>query len=200
MREIVTDILTWSWFSEPHQYYFNGHLVRNPGGNICIDPVEPAEDGLDAIAIEGVARILLTNRNHSRAANRVRDRTGARTAIHDSDAEHARNEGAELDDTLEVGERIGPLEVINAAGKSPGEVALFWRNRRTLIVGDAVIGNPPGHCGLLPDRVKDNPAGLRGSVRKFLDLDFDTLLVGDGESILENAKARLEELVATFPD
>ena len=200
MREIVTDILTWSWFSEPHQYYFNGHLVRNPGGNICIDPVEPAEDGLDGIAIEGVARILLTNRNHSRAANRVRDRTGARTAIHGSDAEHARNEGAELDDTLEVGERIGPLEVINAAGKSPGEVALFWRNRRTLIVGDAVIGNPSGHCGLLPDRVKGNPAGLRGSVRKFLDLDFDTLLVGDGESILENAKARLEELVATFPD
>ena len=200
MREIVTDILTWSWFSEPHQYYFNGHLVRNPGGNICIDPVEPAEDGLDAIAIEGVARILLTNRNHSRAANRVRDRTGARTAIHGSDAEHARNEGAELDDTLEVGERIGPLEVINAAGKSPGEVALFWRDRGILIVGDAVIGNASGHCGLLPDRVKDDPAGLRGSVRKFLDLDFDTILVGDGESILEDAKARLEDLVATFPN
>ena len=200
MREIVTDILTWSWFSEPHQYYFNGHLVRDPGGSICIDPVEPAEDGLDAIAIEGVARILLTNRNHSRAANRVRDRTGARTAIHGSDAEHARNEGTELDDTLEIGERIGPLEVISAAGKSPGEVALFWRDRRILIVGDAVIGNPPGHCGLLPDRVKDDPAGLQGSVRKFLDLDFDTLLVGDGESILEDAKARLEELVATFPD
>ena len=200
MREIVSDILTWSWFSEPHQYYFYGHIVRDPGGSICIDPVEPAGDGLEAIANESVTRILLTNRNHSRAANRVRDRTGARTAIHGSDAEHARNEGAELDDTLEVGERIGPLEVINAAGKSPGEVALFWRNRRTLIVGDAVIGNPPGHCGLLPDRVKDNPAGLRGSVRKFLDLDFDTLLVGDGESILENAKARLEELVATFPD
>ena len=200
MREIVTDILTWSWFSEPHQYYFNGHLVRNPGGNICIDPVEPAEDGLDAIAIEGVARILLTNRNHSRAANRVRDRTGARTAIHGSDAEHARNEGTELDDTLEVGERIGPLEVIDATGKSPGEVALFWRDRGILIVGDAVIGNPSGRCGLLPDRVKDDPAGLRANVRKFLDLDFDTLLVGDGDSILEDAKARLEELVATFPD
>ena len=200
MREIVPDILTWSWFSEPHHYYFNGHLVRDPGGNICIDPVELAEDGLDAIAIEGIARILLTNRNHSRAANQVRSRTGARTAIYGNDAEHARNAGAELDDTLEVGERIGPLEVINAAGKSPGEVALFWRDRGILIVGDAVIGNPSGQCGLLPDRVKDDPAGLRRSVRKFLDLDFDTLLVGDGESILEDAKARLEELVAAFPD
>ncbi len=200
MREIVPDILTWSWFSEPHHYYFNGHLVRDPGGNICIDPVELAEDGLDAIAIEGVARILLTNRNHSRAANQVRGRTGARTAIHGNDAEHARNGGTKLDDRLEVGERIGPLVVIDAAGKSPGEVALFWRDRGILIVGDAVIGNPSGHCGLLPDRVKDDPAGLQGSVRKFLDLDFDTLLVGDGESILEDAKARLEELVATFPD
>ena len=200
MREIVTDILTWSWFSEPHHYYFNGHLIRDPAGSICIDPVESAEDGLEAIAIEGVARIVLTNRNHSRAANRVRDRTGARTAIHGSDAEHARNEGTELDDALEFGERIGPLEVIDATGKSPGEVALFWRNRRTLIVGDAVIGNPSGHCGLLPDRVKDDPAHLRNSVRKFLDLDFDTLLVGDGESILEGAKVELEKLIATFPD
>ena len=200
MREIVPDILTWSWFSEPHHYYFNGHLVRDPGGNICIDPVELAEDGLDAIAIEGVARILLTNRNHSRAANQVRGRAGARTAIHGNDAEHARNEGTKLDDRLEVGERIGPLEVIDAAGKSPGEMALFWRDRGILIVGDAVIGNPSGQCGLLPDRVKDDPAGLRRSVRKFLDLDFDTLLVGDGESILEDAKARLEELVAAFPD
>ena len=32
-----------------------------------------------------------------------------------------------------------------------------------------------------------------------LDIDCDTLLVGDGEPILEGAKARLEELVATFP-
>ena len=69
-----------------------------------------------------------------------------------------------------------------------------------MIVGDAVIGNPSGHCGLLPDRVKDDPAGLRGSVRKLLDLDFDTLLVGDGESVLKDAKTRLEELVATFTD
>ena len=83
---------------------------------------------------------------------------------------------------------------------SPGEVALFWRDRGILIVGDAIIGNPPGRCGLLPERVMDDPARPRSSVRTFLDLDFDTLLVGDGESILRDAKARLEELNETFPD
>ncbi len=162
--------------------------------------MEPSEDDLDAIAREGVARILLTNRNHSRAANRVRARCGARTLIHADDAEHARSQDTELDGALSVGDRVGPLEVVDAAGKSPGEVALLWPDRGILIVGDAIIGNPPGRCGLLPERVMDDPARLRKSLRKLLDLDFDILLVGDGESILRNAKARLKDLVETFPE
>ncbi len=200
MRDIVSDILTWSWFSEPHGYNFNGHLIRDPGGNICIDPVEPAEDDMNDLIREGVARIILTNRNHSRAANRVRARTGARTAIHAEDADHAGNQETELDDGLDTGDKVGPLEVVAASGKSPGEVALLWPDRGILIVGDAIIGNPPGQCGLLPERVMDDPARLRNSLRKFLDLDFDILLFGDGESILRDAKSRLKELVQTFPD
>ncbi len=200
MREIVSDILTWPWFSEPHGYNFNGHLVRDPGGNICIDPVEPTADDMETLVREGVAWIILTNRNHSRAANRVRARTGARTVIHANDADHARNQGTELDDGINLGDTVGPLEVVDAAGKSPGEVALLWPDRGILIVGDAIIGNPPGRCGLLPERVMDDPARLRGRVRKLLEFDFDILLVGDGEPILRDAKARLKELVETFPD
>ena len=200
MRDVVSDILTWPWFSEPHGYNFNGHLVRDPGGNICIDPVEPTQEDMDALVREGVARIILTNRNHSRAANRVRASTGAQTVIHADDADHARSQETELDEALEVGGTVGPLEVVDASGKSPGEVALLWRERGVLIVGDAVIGNPPGQCGLLPERVMDDPARLRNNVRRLLDLDFDILLVGDGESILRDAKARLKDLVETFPD
>ena len=199
MREILNDIFTWPWFSEPHGYNFNGHLIRHPEGNLCIDPVEPGEAELDEIASLGVARILLTNRNHSRASNKLRERTGARTSIHPADAAHARDQGTALDDTLTVGQTIGPLVVVEAAGKSPGEVAFHWPERRLLMVGDVVIGNPPGHFGLLHEKVMDDPERLRQSVRRLLDFDFDALLVGDGEPILEGAKARLEELVATFP-
>ena len=200
MRQILPDIYTWRWFSEPHGYDFNGHLIVHPDGNICIDPVEPGDDGLAEIGRLGVARIVITNRNHSRAANQVRARTGARTAIHPDDAAHAGEQGTELDDRLAVGDAIGPLKVIAAAGKSPGEVALHWPERRILFAGDAVIGNPPGACGLLAERVMDDPARLRASVARLLELDFDTLLVGDGVPILEDAKARLAELVAGFPD
>ena len=199
MREIVTDVLTWPWFSQPHGYNFNGWLVRHPEGNLCIDPVEPTAEVLDELARQGVSRILLTNRNHVRAANQVRARTRARTAIHPDDAAYARGQKAEVDAELRAGEKIGPLVVVGAAGKSPGEVALHWPERRLLFIGDAVIGNPPGHCSLLPERVMDDPARLRASVQQLLELDFDALLVGDGEPILQRAKERLRDLMATFP-
>ena len=190
MQEILTGIFTWPWFSEPHGYNFNGHLILHSGGNLCIDPVEPTAGDLEEIARLGVSRILLTNRNHSR--------TGARTAIHPADAPHARKEGADLDDELNIGDKIGPFVVVGAAGKSPGEVALHWLERKILIVGDSVVGDPPGRCKLLPEKVIDDLPRLRESVRGLLSLDFDTLLVGDGAPILQNAKAALTELVETF--
>jgi glyoxylase-like metal-dependent hydrolase (beta-lactamase superfamily II) len=198
MREILSGIWTWPWFSEPHGYNFNGHLIVHASGNLCIDPVEPPAADLEEIARLGLSRILLTNRNHSRAANKVRARTGGRTAIHPADAPHARKEGAELDDELHIGEKIGPFVVVAAPGKSPGEVALHWRDRKILIVGDAVVGDPPGRCKLLPEKVIDDPPCLRESVRALLALDFDTLLVGDGAPILQAAKERLRELVDSF--
>jgi glyoxylase-like metal-dependent hydrolase (beta-lactamase superfamily II) len=200
MREVVSGIYTWPWFSAPHGYNFNGHLILHPAGNLCIDPVEPTEQDLEELARYGAARILLTNRNHSRAANKIRARTGARTAIHPADAPHARSEGAELDDELRIGEKIGPLTVVGVPGKSPGEVALHWPERKILIVGDAVVGDPPGRCKLLPEKVVDDPARLRESVRSLLALDFDILLPGDGAPILQGAKERLRELVVTFAE
>ncbi len=124
MNEIVTDIFTWAWFSEPHGYNFNGHLVRHSKGNLCIDPVPPGDADLAEILRMGVTSILLTNRNHSRAANAVRARTGAKTFIHPDDAAHAKSQGAEIDGDLTVGAQSGPLMIVAAPGKSPGEVVL----------------------------------------------------------------------------
>ena len=199
MQEILSGIYTWPWFSEPHGYNFNGYLILHTDGNLCIDPVEPGEEDLEELARRGVARVLLTNRNHSRAVNKIRARTGARAAIHPADAPHARSQGALLDDDLRLGMKVGPLVVVGAPGKSPGEVALHWPDRKILIAGDAVIGNPPGRLGLLPEKVMDDPARLRQSVEALLVLDFDALLTGDGVPVLKNAKARLQELVAGFP-
>jgi glyoxylase-like metal-dependent hydrolase (beta-lactamase superfamily II) len=196
MREILPGILTWTWFSARHGYDFNGWLVRQPGGNLCIDPVEMPDEVLEEIAREGVGRVLLTNRNHFRASMKVRDRTGARIAIHARDAAFAREKGTAVDDDLQPGQRVGPFTVLDAHGKSPGEIALHWPDRHILLVGDACVGKPPGECALLPDAVLDDKPALIESLRRLAKLDFDSLLVGDGASILTGGRAALERLLA----
>ena len=199
MKEIVDGIFTWSWFSEPHGYNFNGYLVHHPAGNLCIDPVEPSEEALARVERDGVARIIITNRNHVRKANLIRERTGAPVAIHPADAAHARQQGATIDDELHAGTRIGPFTLLGVPGKSPGEVALHCPKRRILIVGDALIGNPPGKLSLLREKVIDDVARLRESVEALGGLQIETILPGDGEPILREADGRLQELIATFP-
>jgi glyoxylase-like metal-dependent hydrolase (beta-lactamase superfamily II) len=199
MREVIDGIVGWSWLSPPHGYDFNGWFLRHPSGNLCIDPVEPDDDVLAFLAREGVARIVITNRNHTRRAALVRERTGAPIAIHDADAAHARAQGVAIDAGIRVGDRVGPFVVIGVPGKSPGEIALHDAARRLLIVGDAVIGNPSGRLSLLREQVMDDPARLRASVRALAALDLDVVLPGDGVPILAAASARLRELVATFP-
>ncbi len=203
MKELLPDVFTWSWLSPPHGYLFNGHLLKLPGFTVVVDPVQfaPQEeaDNLHQIIAARPSRVLLTNRNHSRMANLIRESTGALVAIHPDDAAHARAQGTHIDEDLLPGQWIGALQVVAAPGKSPGEVALHWPERRALLVGDVIIGNPPGRCSLLREQVMDDPALLRTSVRALLHLSFDALLVGDGDPILSGAHAAVKALVATFP-
>jgi glyoxylase-like metal-dependent hydrolase (beta-lactamase superfamily II) len=198
MRELLPGVFTWPWFSERHGYDFNGYLVRAPGGNVCIDPVEMSDAVLDQIVREGVSVIVVTNRNHTRASARVRDQTGAPVAIHAADAAHARAQGVTIDREIAFGEALGPFVALDARGKSPGEVALHWPERRMLVVGDACVGNPAGSCGLLPEKVIDDPAMLRASLRALAGVDFDVLLLGDGAALTTGGREALTRLVASF--
>src|SRR5687768_17342993 len=150
MNEIVPGIFTWPSFSERHGYDFNGFFVPLLEGNVVIDPVTPTDDVLEALVREGVEHVLVTNRNHTRASGAIREATGARVAMHPADAEYARAQGAIIDDSLFPGFRLGPLVIVGAPGKSPGEVAIHWPARKILFVGDACVGKPPGACALLP--------------------------------------------------
>ena len=92
MREILNGIFTWPWFSEPHGYNFNGHLIPPTRAVISASTLsEPNQEDLEDLALfRGRCRILLTNRNHSRAANKVRARTSTSTAICTQRMRHTR--------------------------------------------------------------------------------------------------------------
>jgi glyoxylase-like metal-dependent hydrolase (beta-lactamase superfamily II) len=80
--------------------------------------------------------------------------------------------------------------------KSPGESALYiQQGRGVLIVGDALIGRPPGAVSMLPaDKYADVGKAKEG-LRRLLKYNFESLLVGDGASILAGAKQPVEQFL-----
>jgi glyoxylase-like metal-dependent hydrolase (beta-lactamase superfamily II) len=197
-REVLPGILTWQWFSERNGYDFNGHLLRHREGNVAVDPVDMQEDVLDQLAREGVARIVLTNRNHFRAAAKLKAKTSAPVAVNAADAAFVRAQGVAVDEDLAVGARVADFEVLDASGKSPGEVALWSAGRRVLLVGDACVGKPPGALALLSPKVIDDLPRLQASLRRLSELPVESVLVGDGAPVLRSGREALQALVRTF--
>jgi len=198
MREILPGIWCWDWWSEKFGYDFHGWLVPHADGNLVIDPVELPVAAFPRLVRDGVARIVLTNRNHYRDARRLREATSARVMVHRNDAAFVRGKGVDIDEELEPGRRIGPFTVEAAAGKSPGEVALFWPERRILLVGDCCVGPRPGELGLLPAGVIDDLPRLRRSLARLATLDVEVVLCSDGHPVLAGGRAAVEKLVASW--
>ena len=194
MHQIVPDVQTWSVFSEQKGYAFNGYALSTEDGTVLIDPPEPGEDGWETVdLLEPFAGVWVTNRNHSRAAAAFRERYGLTVWAHEADAEQLE---AGADRTVHGGEIIaGEVEVMHAPGKSPGEIALHLPRSRALVVGDVVIGVPPGGLSTYPDEVIDDREELLRSAMRLLELDFDALLLCDGEPLPAEGKDRLREFV-----
>jgi glyoxylase-like metal-dependent hydrolase (beta-lactamase superfamily II) len=199
MREIVAGVWCWDWWAEKFGYDFHGWFVPHLDGNVAIDPVEMPDTVLASLKKQGVRRIVITNRNHYRDAQRLREATGAVVMVHRDDAQFVRDKGVLVDEGIEYGRRIGPFTVEPANGKSPGEIALHWEDRKILLVGDCCVGKKPGELGLLPPAVIDDLPQLRLSLEHLAaTVDFDVVLCSDGHPVLEDGRAALRKLVASW--
>ena len=194
MKEIIPGIFTWHEFSKEKQLNFNGYLLIGEGESVMIDPPRMSEKS--CALMESLVKknsnhplntILLTNIHHERACDEYRRIFGAKIWINENDSSGM--EGA-ADKTFKDGDRLPcGLFALNIKNqKSPGESALFLEERDVMIVGDALIGKVPGKVNMLPPDKYRDPVLAKKGLNKILDYDFDILLVGDGESILKNAK------------
>ena len=112
---------------------------------------------------------------------------------HEADADRLE---AGADRTVAGGTTIaGGIEIVPVPGKSPGEIAFHLPRSGALIVGDLVIGVPPGELSTYPDEVIDDRAELGRSAARLLDYDFDALLLCDGEPLPSAGKRKLREFV-----
>jgi glyoxylase-like metal-dependent hydrolase (beta-lactamase superfamily II) len=194
MKQIAPDVQTWSVFVADRGYTFNGYAVSTEAGTILSDPPEPAEEGWGAIdLLEPFAGVWLTNRNHSRAAAAFRERYGVTVWAHEADADEL-EVGA--DATVRGGEPLpGDVTIVHVPGKSPGEIAFHLPRSDALVVGDVVIGVPPGELSTYPEKVIDDLDELHRSAARLLDYEFDALLLCDGEPLPTGGKQKLREFV-----
>jgi uncharacterized cupin superfamily protein len=134
---------------------------------------------------EGVAWVIITNRNHQRDAERVAQRFNAKIAASAPDAEEM---SVSVDRLLSDGESIATARVIALDDlKTSGEFALFFSDRSTVLVGDALWGDPVGSVRLMPNEKLIDP--LRGtlSLLKLRAVAPKHLLLGDGAPIFNTA-------------
>jgi glyoxylase-like metal-dependent hydrolase (beta-lactamase superfamily II) len=197
MHEILPRIFTWGSTYEDRPWDLNGYALALDGGTILIDPPAPGPaDWPKFEALKPISRIILTNRDHIRDAELFRQRFGARLI---ACAEELKQFApVVIDEMVREGDVIaGLLQVVHLPGKSPGEIALFLKREEggVLFLGDAIIGNPPGSLGLIPEQKLDDPPLLRRSLRKLLDYDFDALLFCDGKPLLHGGKQAVAEFV-----
>ena len=64
-----------------------------------------------------------------------------------------------------------------------------------MIVGDALIGKPPCSVTMLATEKYADVEKAREGLRRLLKYNFDTLLVGDGTSIMAGAKQAVERAI-----
>jgi glyoxylase-like metal-dependent hydrolase (beta-lactamase superfamily II) len=138
--------------------------------------------------------VLLTNRDHEREAATYQQEFGCQVMVPEADASQMT---IKADKTYKDGELLaGGIWVIHLKDqKSPGESALFiQQGKGVLIVGDALIGKPPGSLAMLLAEKYADVGKAREGLRRLLNYNFDTILVGDGTSILTGAKQAMERL------
>jgi uncharacterized cupin superfamily protein len=192
MKRVLGDeFYCWSVFSEDRQIDFNGHLWVRGEGNILIDPLPMIDSDLEQLdSLGAVTDIIITNRDHERQAAFFRARSGAQVVAHEADAPLLETAP---DRTVADGDEIVPgLRAVHLRnGKSPGEIALYWPSKRLVVAGDLIVGTPMGELSILPDPKLENPAAAVLELRKLLALKFDAILLGDGHSLLSDAREHL---------
>lgn len=193
MKQVLQGIWQWSWFSEEKQINFNGLFMTVGEHRILVDPPPMAPEDLAQCRRGGaVDYILLTNRDHTREAATLKKDLECQLFVPEADAPEME---LQIDKTYKDGELLpGGLWAVQLSDqKSRGESVLYLQQGKgILIVGDALIGKPAGGLRMLPPEKYADVAKAREGLGRLLKYTFDTVLVGDGDSIMTGAKQVVE--------
>ena len=193
MKQLLPGIWQWSWFSDEKQLDFNGLFLAVGEHKIVIDPPPMTAEASTHIRRQGALDyIIVTNRDHLREAATYQAEFRCQLQVPEADASQV---DVKPTKTYKDGELLpGGIWAIHLKDqKSPGESALYiQQGKGVLIVGDALIGKPPGAVSLLPSERYGDVTKAKEGLRRLLKYNFDSILVGDGASIIFGAKQAVE--------
>jgi uncharacterized cupin superfamily protein len=192
----IDGIAMWSRWQADRNLHFNSYFVRGHDENLLVDPLMLDDADVEHIrAAGGAAWIVVTNRDHERAARAAAETFGARVAASRPDADEMSVRPQRI---LCDGDAIGATTVIALDGfKTPGEFALYVPPSRTLIVGDALWGDPAGSLRMMPDEKLGDPKRAARSLCKLRATHPRHVLVGDGMPIFERAYDAIGDYLET---
>jgi len=202
--------------------YYEPSGADAAGPTILIDPLAPPAGTPDADRFwkaldEDVQRrnkpvaVLLGVHDHERSAQAVVDRYAARgVTLVAHEAARSRISCRITHPVTASTTLPGPVEVMPVAGIEPSELAFWIPAHRALIFSDAVIGTGgtggtggagPGRLRIAPESwAPHTPEGaeryhreFRASLREFLSLPIELLIVSHGDPVKEGAVAALAE-------
>ncbi|MDD5701895.1 MAG: MBL fold metallo-hydrolase [Dehalococcoidales bacterium] len=164
------------------------HIIIDPGHIITPYLREPAFEILtreienDGLKIEDIGLIIITHAHpdHVEAAGKFQDKNKALVALHkDEEAIYQMFGGGKADLYLAEGEVKADifkakLEIIHTPGHSPGEISVYWPEKKALAVGDVIFFRNVGRV----DVPGGNPQLLIESIDKLSKLDTEYLLCG----------------------
>lgn len=200
ISEVLPGILHWSGRHPSHGAVVHSHYLTEQ--RVAIDPI--AIDGL-VPALEragGVEQVFLTNRHHLRGSEDLVAAFGAalrcpRPGLHEF-------EGPDAPAVVGYGwgEELAPGVTSHVVGSlAPDDGALHISvGPGALAFADAIVADDQG-LGFVPDSLMDDPeatkAGILGSVRGMLELEFDAVLMAHGPPIPAGAHQVLASFAAS---
>jgi hypothetical protein len=192
IQQIFPGVFRWKIFSAEHKVELCSHAVVVNGQLICFDPVPLANEAFYELSRQGMPNaIVLTNENHQRDCAVWRERW--RVPIWADAAASLTIAGIQRFESEQSHWQSWQLHRL--VGGAGGETALRWSRESLVVCGDAIVNLPSRGLELLPDKYCRDPALLRRRLRELVGQPFNRLVMAHGSPVLENASARVSELL-----